>query len=85
MCDMGVVLKLRDFRHWIHRMLAVPFRSIDRASLSRERKKQNQLGKTWRDWSEQTSREEPAQNGARRPCFRIALNPTDIQRQLAIY
>ena len=60
----------------LHRLLAVPFRSVDRASLSREWAKESKPAR--RDWSEQTSR------GERRPCFRIALNPTDIKRLLAV-
>ena len=60
----------------LHRLLGVPFRSVDRASLSREWAKGSKPAR--RDWSEQTSR------GERRPCFRIALNPTDIKRLLAV-
>ena len=48
----------------MRRLQAVPFRSVDRASLLRERKNQNQLGNTQRVRSEQTSREEPGGKAA---------------------
>ena len=71
------------------RLLAVPFRSVDRASLSRIKtssarlERANEPRGTWgrgpAGFAARRSR-----NGALRPCFRIAMNPTNIKRLLAV-